>query len=311
MSSFNRFELDGFAKRAAGAFCQGSMPLNNTIASIAEDQGLNPDQVQRVVESANALVNGWAVKQARDGGSDPRVTFERADSEAILEAIRASGMPAKIAADRQRAQVEDMFTVKEGAVDGMSVMDAVLPAVDNPYGSRPMDVNPEALAIDYCGAQELRKHADGISIHSLERACEVLDEVRKHARIENANIHESADNLHARLRENIHEQLMNGVSPASVRDAVKKAGLDPKLRIAVDEVITKQAMASEIPEGVSEITDQTIIETGHPLFKSLRDAGGLSKNASKAFGAESKIASAYRLARSDLNDAIRRELARG
>jgi uncharacterized protein (DUF433 family) len=312
MVEFNKYELEGFAKRAADAYLGSSVPMNDTIVSLAEDQGLNPEQVQRVVENANTIVNGQLVKRARVDGGDPRISYERATADSILASVQGGSEVAKIASDRRDHQTDSMFQVKEAAVDKTALFDAMFgPKAEDPHGAQPAEVDPELLAMDYAGKQIMRKNASGISIGSLSRACEVLDETRRHARTKNANLRHSAEQLGVQIRAEVHSHLMSGVSPATMRDVVKQAKLEPKLEMTINSIINTQAKIAERREGTSVIGEKTIINTGHPLLAKFAEATDAARQASKAVHAESKLANAYRMARKDLNEALKVSRGRG
>lgn len=306
MVTFNKYELEGFAKRAADAYLGSGVSMNNTITSLAEDQGLNPEQVQRVVENANTLVNGQLVKRARSEGGDPRVSYERASADDILSSLNEKSAATKTASARREVQTDQMFQVKEAQVDKTALLDAMFgPMPDSPYGPQPAEVDPDLLAMDYAGKQIMRKSASGISISSLSRACEVLDETRRHARFKHASLRHEAELLGAQIRTEVHAQLMNGVSPATMREIVKKAGLEQKLEATLNTIINVQAKIAGAREGTSAIGDKTIIDTRHPFFAKLSEASDKARAAAQSNQAESKLANAYRLARADLNDALK------
>jgi hypothetical protein len=82
----DQIQLHFFARHAADAFLSNGVSLNESIAKIAEDNGLNPDQCRRVVEIANHQTNDALRKQA----SDRTYTFDMADYPAVEALINTA-----------------------------------------------------------------------------------------------------------------------------------------------------------------------------------------------------------------------------
>ena len=65
------------------------MPLENSVVKISEDMGLNPDQVQNLVQLANTLAHLSLFDQKDDG--DKIVNFSPADPDNVMKQIYADG----------------------------------------------------------------------------------------------------------------------------------------------------------------------------------------------------------------------------
>jgi hypothetical protein len=308
MANFNRYELESFAKRAAEAYLIGDKPLNDSICKIASDYSLNQDQIQRIVENSNTLVNGKLVKKARLEKSDPRVAFGRAETKEILANLKSNSSSAKSDELRKNAEFSEMFKVAEPTFDHDAVLNKTLgPMVEDYRGAQPVEVNPHDLAIDYVGGGELSKVASGLHHHSIKLACDRLEEVMIMAREKRAAAMHRAEIKSAELRDRISNQFHMGTSPATLRDVVKHACANPHIAQIADSMITKLAGASEFREGESVISDMTIVDINHPIVSGLRGLADDKNELDEARTVEEKVASAYRAARSDLSKAVMRD----
>lgn len=95
MPTFSRHDIDTMAFRAADELRQG-VPLHSSITKMARDNSMNPEQIKRLVESANttAFLNKFKEKT----GSDRMVEFDVADPAKVIDdalggAQSASGAP--------------------------------------------------------------------------------------------------------------------------------------------------------------------------------------------------------------------------
>jgi hypothetical protein len=75
--------LDYLAKEASVNFISNNIPLNDSIAKLAEDNALNRDQINRVVESANTSTYLSLFKKS----DDKYIEFPVADSEKVAELL--------------------------------------------------------------------------------------------------------------------------------------------------------------------------------------------------------------------------------
>jgi hypothetical protein len=301
MANFNKYELESFAKRAADAYLRESKPLNDSITKMASDMGLNQDQVQRIVENSNILVNGTLVKRARLEKSDPRITFERASGSVVKEAMDASGDRAMAKQAQAGREFASMFKVAEAKVDNEALLDKVIgPMTPSHYGTQSVEVDPNDLAIDYVGGQGLAKSAEAISTHSIKLACDRLEAVMIKAREKRAHVLFAAEKTGADLKDEIRNHLASGVTPATLRDVVKHAGIDGYMQQIADIMISDVAKIAELREGDSTIGEYTLVNTDHPILAGLRKLSEAKGELDEARSVEQKVASGWRTARNDL-----------
>ena len=76
-------DYKALAKTAALAFIQGNKPLNQTIVKIAEDNNLNPQQIQRVCELSNKSVHQYCLLKE----ADKNFSFELSDAQKVIASI--------------------------------------------------------------------------------------------------------------------------------------------------------------------------------------------------------------------------------
>lgn len=307
MANFNRFELEAFAKRAADAYLQKGVPLNQSITKMASDQDMNADQIQRVVENSNILVNGTLVKRARLEKKDPRITFERASSQAVGEKLASQSESAQVKEARAGRRFQAMFKIAEPSVNTQDLLDRTVgPLVDDHYGVIPTEVDPHQLAVDYVSGGEMHKCAEAISAHSLNLACEKLEEVMVHAREKRSHVLFAAEKMGHELKDSIKQHLATGTSPATLRDVVKNAGINGYMQQIADVMISDLAKVAEMREGQSVIGERTLVNTDHPIISGLRKLAQARNDLDEARSVEQKVSTAYRLARRDLTRAAGR-----
>ena len=95
----NPLKFADFAKQASKKFVEEAIPLNKSIAKIAEENNMSPMQIQRVVEMANSDTNQRLYKTA----GDKTFTFDLAS----LDGVRATINPGTTMA--KTAQVMDVM----------------------------------------------------------------------------------------------------------------------------------------------------------------------------------------------------------
>lgn len=80
---FTANDFEKFGEFAAKQYVEENTPLNETIVKIAEQNGLNPEQVKRVVENANIETHLRLMKTAED----KYVEFPTADIQKVSSAL--------------------------------------------------------------------------------------------------------------------------------------------------------------------------------------------------------------------------------
>ena len=262
-AQFNRFELENFARSAADAFLQGGADLNDSITKLAQENEFTTHHVDRVVQNANIFVNGALVSKARESGDDPRVTFPLAKSAEISKRIESG--TEKVASLRKEAEVIDLFTVRKQASDHSAILDRTIGKMaPDPYSSMPQSVDHVKLASDFVTGNADASKADAASIGL---ACQTLENLEHRALTDHSLTKEAMDMSEGVLCQEIHLQLMEGNSPATIRDVIKQAGLEPFVAEAMDKLVTKVAASIAAREGTSQVTDGSLINREHPLIK--------------------------------------------
>jgi len=262
-ASLNRFELEAMSKIAAQAYLDGNRPLNQEIAKIAGENDLSEEQIKRVVEGANTLVNGALVVRARDEGGDPRVTFDRADSQKIAGLMDTGTMEAE--ALRKQAEISGLFSV-EPEVKTADLDRTVGKTADDPYADIPKSVDHMKLATDLLAGQD----PGSVTTASLSMARQVLEDLRHQATSDLSLAKEAMFASETGLRQQINDLLLTGTSTATVRDVIKHAGLDDKTSNYVDGLVTKVAAGLSAREGQSSLIDGSIVNKNHPLVSGAR-----------------------------------------
>lgn len=298
---FNRFELENFAKGAADAFLQGGTDLNDSITKLAQENEFTSHHVDRVVQNANILVNGALVSKARDQGDDPRVTFPMAKSAEINK--RLTGGTEKIASARQEAEVIDLFTVRKQASDRQAILDGTVGKIaPDPYADMAKSVDHVKLASDFVnGVAE----ASDVDSQSLSLVCQTLENLEHRALTDHSLAKEAMDLSEQSLCEEIHTQLMSGNSPATVRDVIKQARLEPAMIDAIDNLVTKVASSIAAREGVSALIEGSVINNDHPLIKKASKVRGSIDHAVRMRHGLDKLSSAHAQAQSEYAKAVR------
>lgn len=300
---FNRFELEDFARRAAQAYLQGGEDLNDSITKIARENEFTSHHVDRVVQTANTMVNGALVKQAKDENADPRISFELAKSEEVVRRL-ASGQD-KLAELRREAEVIDLFTVKKASVDTSAVVDGVLgKTAADPYANHAQSLDHMDLTKLFVknAADDTAKNADA---QTIGRVCQNLESLEKQAKIDHSAAKNAMLDAEDDLRSEIHDQILVGMAPATVRDVIKHAELDEDVAKAIDQLITKVAADLQVREGKSAFCDRSLVNKHHPLIDKAASVKGKINEAVRVGKGLSKIAAARAAARSHYTRAVR------
>jgi hypothetical protein len=302
MHAYNRFELESFGKMAADAYLDQDVDLNTSIMKMAQDNGFNNHQIERVVENANILVNGTLVKQARSDDGDPRVSFPLADSAEIKTRLNAGVH--KIAEMRKVAAVQNLFTVPRRQEN---VIERVLGKMaSDPYASQPKSIDHvEAAGWFVREPEKMAKIAGRVTTATLSLACQTLEDMKQRALTDHSLAKVAMDESEAGLRQEINDQLLSGMSPATVRAVVKSADLDDKTAPYVDGLVTKVAAGLRMREGQSAFGTRDLVNKNHPLItKAAEVMGRVSTAVTKRRGLD-KLSSAHQAARVHYAQAVR------
>jgi hypothetical protein len=304
-SSFTRFELENFAKVAAQSYLGDGADLNSTIAKMARENDFTSHHIDRVTQTANTFVNGALVKKARDQKADPRVKFDLASSEKVAGLMR--GGQEKTASLRARAEIEDLYRVPARALDRERVLDGVLGKLaSDPLAHEPHSVDHVELAGEYLRSPgRVEKVATVLTSASIGMALQTLESLEAQAEDAHMRRKLAMDDAERELRSEIHDQILFGAAPATVRDVIKQAGLEGHVSTYLDTLVTKVAASVGAREGGSALDERSVVNAGHPL---LTKAASLSREMGEALTAKrglDKIAGARARARHDLAAAAR------
>jgi hypothetical protein len=301
-AQFNRFELENFARSAADAFLQGGADLNDSITKLAQENEFTTHHVDRVVQNANIFVNGALVSKAREGGEDPRVTFPLAKSAEINGRVHSGGSE-KIASARKEAEVIDLFTVRKQASDHGALLDGTVGKMaPDPYASMAKSVDHVKLASAFVNGDADASKTDAAS---LSLACQTLENLEHRALTDHSLAKEAMDMSEGVLCQEIHLQLMDGNSPATVRDVIKQAELEPFVAEAMDKLVTKVAASIAAREGKSAVTDGSLINRDHPLIKKASKVKTTVERAVRMRAGLDKLSAAHSNAQREYSKAVR------
>lgn len=93
MRALNTSDFERLAKHAAEQYIATKTPLEKSLAKIAEAEGLNPDQIQNLVQLANTLTHLALFDSKSD---DKIVEFEPADPEKVLSSVYNGDEPCSV-----------------------------------------------------------------------------------------------------------------------------------------------------------------------------------------------------------------------
>lgn len=298
---FSRFEIEGFAKTAAEAYLRGGQPLNDFIAKLAQEQRFTEHHIDRVAQAANTLVNASLVKKARDEGSDPRVRFDLADGAEIKRSMRGPRQ-ADVA---KTAAVKTAFTMPRRPVDRGEILDTVFGArVTDPFANGPRSVDHGELAEAYVKQAEVAAAvAPRVTSASIGAALQTLETLYTQARQQTTTDKLAMEAAESELRDQIHDTILEGTSPATLRATIKRAGLDARVAKYVDALVTKTAAAIGAREGKSAFRDDCVTNVSHPLFSKAASVLKVIDKAAASFEGQKKLAKAVDAARRDFQAA--------
>jgi hypothetical protein len=288
-AQFSQFELENFSKIAAQAYLDGGVDLNDTITKLAQENDFTPHHIERVVQNTNILVNGTLVGQAREQNQDPRITFPLANASVVGDRINEP-VTRKHAEYRERA-VRELYTLPPSAIDKQALLDGVLgKMVASPYASQSVD--HMALAESF-----LRKEAAvAADAASLGLACQTLADL-EHRALTDHNVRKLAmEEAEHELRDEINDQLLVGMSPATMRAVIKHANLSSATAQYVDTLVTKVAARLHQREGDNAFATTALVNHEHPLITKAASVDQLVAASARTRRGLDKIADAHRRA---------------
>lgn len=87
MTEVNIDKIVGYARDVASGYISNKEDMNETLAKIAGEEGLNGDQIQRVVETANLITYNYLYKRSSE---DKNIVFKIADPSIVRDIMESS-----------------------------------------------------------------------------------------------------------------------------------------------------------------------------------------------------------------------------
>lgn len=84
-------DFEKMAREVVDSYLNQSVPLDSGLAKTAMDEGLNPDQIQNLVQLANSIAHLTLFDGKNDG--DKIVKFNPADPDVVLKKVYKDGVP--------------------------------------------------------------------------------------------------------------------------------------------------------------------------------------------------------------------------
>lgn len=247
----NILDVDNWSKDAVKQYLTSKVPLNDSIEKIASEQGLNKDQISRLVEAANTDTYVQLFNQA----DDKYITYETADAEKIAERIFGTEKTAEVALDDyQEPPVRNELEV----------------SIDTPL---PMEKSAEYQPTTTTN-EELHEYYKVAALES--RMAEKMDEIEV-AFQKDSSI----------LSSLIKQAVLGGTSYGDIEKAVTTVYDSPVVRVSLQETQTKLAQELYPKQLNTAITDFGTVNLENPIVK---QAGLLLKHAEEYKKLKSKHA---------------------
>lgn len=302
MASLNKFEIESFAKRAAQDFLSSGRNLNESVAEMAGSGDWNREQIKRVVEATNTIVNGALVKKAKAEKSDARITFAMADSVKIGAILIADMPEAKIAAQKNVDRLSSMFIVP---LQDTKAAAELLKTAHNQSSFQPVRrVSPEPGV--YLGQRYLQ--GDDVSawdwtLGQVADAVEALSEVSKMASQSWAALDNDEQAVLAGLAREAETQMHAGMTPATIKHVIDSdmvAALPEHRKIAA-EVIDAVAQELGRDQGRNQIDPGSIIDGQHPLIAHVHGLVDIDVKRASMLSVDARVQDAESRAKTDLS----------
>lgn len=235
-------DVDAWSKTAASNYLTKGTPLHESITKIASEQGLNRDQIARVVEAANTEVYINLFNKA----DDKYISYETADAEKIAEAIFGQEKTSSVSDDDYQELPSSPIIEDQTASDALTKTAEV----------KPTNVSDTDKLHEY------------YKIAALEtRLGQSLDEVE--VRYQNDS---------AILFSMIKQAVLSGTTFGDVERALTSVYDSPVIKVNINEA--REKLASELyPKNLNmNVTYTGTVNMENPLVK---QAGLLLKHASE------------------------------
>lgn len=307
MTSFNKYELELFSKKAADAFLRDGVDLDDSITTMARENDFTEHHVDRVAQKANSMVNGELVKSARDSKSDPRISFKLASAVSVKSRIRGDDVKQASALKQAEAQLQAAFTMPKKAVDKTATINGLFgekPA--DPLAGSPQSIDPDDLVRAYVKEASVASAvAPRLSSATLGLACQTLESLAAQAVSDSSLSKLAADDAEQQICDQVQELLLSGNTPATLRDVVRVGVGDGKLASYVDGVISHVGSQVQAREGRSSFTPGSLVNSSHPLLAKIAEITPILDRRRQTDAVRAKIASAVSAANADYMTAVR------
>jgi len=296
MAHVTKYDIDMFAARVTNDFVSAGVPLNDSIAKIAVDNGLNREQVRRIVQSANVLANTALVKQARASGSDPRIHFAMASDGGVFSRMHGQHAMAKAAHDRRREEFIDMFSVPARS----PAMEKT--AKEEPFQADPgvTSLTPFELASAYLGADNapLEKEAM-ITPGLMDMVIADIENIESMSIDRVSSVANSIEHLESSLRSSISDEIRSGIGPMVLKQAILSYPSCEESTKTAMRIVDEQAEALRVTPRMAALESGDMIDPRHPVITGMHKIGSEMRELVKAQATQKKVRAAKAAARSD------------
>lgn len=235
---YSAHDLEDFGKVASSRLLDKSVPLNKGIQKLAGENGLNRQQINRVVEAANIETYLSMMKTAES----KYIKFDLADSNAIAEGLE---MPKMSTANKIKANDYDISVI------GMHA-DAIIEKVAEKSDTTEEPVErPQA---------ELRKEAE-----TLRGTVQLLQDAVYEA-------HASLDEEYLKLGHLVSQHVLSGEIFNEAAYVIKQAAHDEDNVIA-DSIKNDLSNSMPLVDFEAEFTPEGLLQTDTSLYKTASAVG--------------------------------------
>lgn len=307
MTSFNKYELELFSKKAADAFLREGTDLDDSITKLARENGFTEHHVDRVAQKANSMVNGELVKSARDTKNDPRISFKLASAESVKSRLRGDDEKKASLLKKAEAELHAAFTLPKKAVDKVATVTGTFgDLAGDPLALAPESIDPDELVRAYVKEAHVASAvAPKLSSATLGLACQTLETLCAQAVTDSSLAKLAAESAEAQIADQVQELLLSGHSPATLRDVVRVGVGDGKLASYVDGVITSVGAEIQAREGKSAFVAGSLVNNSHPLLAKIAEVIPALERRRQVETVRAKLAAASETAGADYMAAVR------
>lgn len=310
MATPNRFELEQWGRQAARAYLDDGVPLNNSIAKVASMQGFTRHHVERVVQSANQIVNGLIVKEAKVNKTEPRLAFDRANSDAVMEKMAKSAPEEKARMAKQASRLDDLYRLpKSGSMEktaSVDVLEGMFPGESqDPFDAQRGPI-PEGLGHAFLFNREAAENMAKIASYDyIKVAVDELEHVLQRSRTDAALLIDVGAFGLDKMAELIDREILNKTHPEHLKAWTKHAELSDDVQSTVERMIDDRVekLAVYVPKDAPAMPDAFVVNREHPLMKVAGELEQVAKNKATQDAMTSQVEDAIAAAKGALRDA--------